>query len=75
MAEPRVQRRASHLECGELVGRLNVKLSDGTMQFIAIPCTKQKLHTDACEFVGVELVVSRRRRDDGHNSIVIPSHG
>ena len=68
-----VTRRHGDIECGELVGQLNVKLNSGQMERIGIPCTKPKLHRDACEFVGVELVISRRRRDDGRNaSIILP---
>lgn len=69
---PRVERRNQSLECGIKIGQLNVKLSTGQMEFIGIYCTKSKHHRDECAFVGVELVISRRRRDDGKNAIILP---
>lgn len=70
---PEVTRKQADLECGIHIGQLNVKLSNGTMEFIGINCTKPRLHKDACEFVGVELVISRRRREDGGNaSLILP---
>lgn len=70
-----VARRRPHLECGAEVGHLAVKLDDGHMEFIVLHCTKSKLHIDECAFIGVELVITRRRRDDGRNAIIIPRHG
>lgn len=68
-----IQRRNEQLECGEPVGRLNVRLSDGSMEWILIPCTQYKGHFDACHFEGVELVITRRRREDGKNaSLILP---
>lgn len=70
-----IARRQEHLECGIIIGQLNVKLSDGSLEFIGIPCTKRKGHLDGCEFVGVELVISRRRREDGRNaSLILPGN-
>jgi hypothetical protein len=82
MSEPRftthpvaVARRNQSLECGEWIGQLNIKLVNGRMERIAIHCTKPQRHKDACEFVGVELVISRRRREDGGNaSLILPNH-
>lgn len=71
-AQRHVARRHPERECGATVGRLAVKLDDGHMEFIVLHCTKSRLHIDECEFVGVELVIKRRRRDDGRNSIIIP---
>lgn len=68
-----VARRNQSLECGEWIGQLNIKLMNGRVERVAIHCTKSKQHKDACEFVGVELVVSRRRREDGGNaSLILP---
>lgn len=68
-----IARRNAMRECGELVGRLSIKLTGGTMEIIAVNCTKPKHHKDGCEFVGVELVISRRRREDGGNaSLILP---
>lgn len=67
-----VARRHPELECGAIVGHLAVKLDDASMEFIVLHCTKSKLHIDECQFIGVELVISRRRRDDGRNAIIIP---
>jgi hypothetical protein len=69
-----VSRRDQHLECSKIIGRLNVKLSSGQMEFIGIPCTKPRLHLDACEFVGVELLITRRRRGDGSDIIYPRGH-
>lgn len=72
-----VARRNPERECGIIVGHLAIKLDDGAMEFVVLHCTKARLHIDECQFVGVELVISRRRRDDGRNSIIIPGsyHG
>ena len=71
----RVARRNTSLECGALVGSLNVKLSNGAVERIGVYCTKPKQHRDGCEFVGVELVISRRRREDGGNaSLILPGN-
>lgn len=68
-----VARRRPDLECGAIVGHLAIKLDDGAMEFVVLHCTKSKLHIDECQFIGVELVVSRRRRDDGRNaSLILP---
>jgi hypothetical protein len=68
-----VARRRPELECGAEIGHLAIKLDDGHMEFIVLHCTKSKLHIDECQFVGVELVISRRRREDGGNaSLILP---
>lgn len=55
-------RANSHLECGEIIGHLNIILKEnGRMQAVALPCTKPKLHRDGCAFEGKELIVMRRR--------------
>jgi hypothetical protein len=69
-----ISRRDQHLECSQLVGQLNVKLSDGSLEFIGVYCTKPKGHRDGCEFVGVELVITRRRREDGQSGLYLPGH-
>lgn len=57
-----VLRRNAKVECGQHLGYLHVKLSNGQMESISFACTKPALHRDACAFEGVELVVTRRRR-------------
>lgn len=58
-----VLRRNAERECGTLVGQLSIKIRNlPDYQTVSFYCTKPILHADACEFVGNELVVSRRRR-------------
>lgn len=59
-----VQRANPKGECGQPVGQLNIKLSRSFLPFetVSFYCNKTKLHLDECAFVGVELVVTRRRR-------------
>jgi hypothetical protein len=72
---PRVARRNQGLECGILIGHLNIKLTNSQMEFIAIHCTQPRHHRDECLFAGVELVISRRRREDGGNaSLILPGN-
>lgn len=60
----RVLRRNASQECGAPVGQLNIKVQNiPNVQTVSFYCTKPKLHRDECEFVGVDLVVKRRRRD------------
>ena len=69
----RIARRNQSLECGMLIGRLNIKLNSGAVEFIAVHCTQPRHHRDECLFAGVELVISRRRREDGGNaSLILP---
>lgn len=57
-----VDRRNANVECGVIVGHLNIKLKEtGALEFIAIPCTKPMLHRDACAFEGQSLVILRRQ--------------
>lgn len=65
MMDNPVLRRNAQSECGLPVGQLSVKIQGSPRPFdtISFYCTKLKNHRDACEFVGVELVISRRRRE------------
>jgi hypothetical protein len=67
----RAARRNQDLECGILIGHLNIKLTSGRVEFIAIHCTQPRHHLDECLFAGVELVISRRRREDGGNATIM----
>jgi hypothetical protein len=55
-------RKNMHLECGVIIGQLNIATVAGETQFIAIPCTELKSHITPCRFVGVELIITRRER-------------
>jgi hypothetical protein len=57
-----VLRRNAQLECGELIGFLNVVLREGgTYERISIHCTKKRGHTDnPCLFEGSSLIIKRR---------------
>lgn len=59
--------RRSQSECGLPVGQMHLKIEGSPRPFdtVSFYCTKDKNHKDGCEFVGSELVVTRRRRDDG----------
>lgn len=62
-----VLRRNSAAECGLPIGQMHLALKrdDKSFETVSFYCTKLKNHHDACEFVGKELVVTRRRREDG----------
>lgn len=55
-------RRNMHLECGVIIGQLNIATVQGQEHFIAIPCTELKNHITPCRFIGVELIITRRER-------------
>lgn len=56
-------KRAS--ECGLPVGQMNVKIMGSPRPFdtISFYCTGDKNHQGQCAFVGVDLVVTKRRRE------------
>lgn len=61
----KILRRNSTAECGALVGHMALKIQGSPREFdiVNFYCTKPKQHRDACAFVGVELMVVRRRRE------------
>ena len=64
-----VLRRNPERECGTPVGQVAVKIQGVGMEVISFYCNKRRLHTDGCEFVGNDVVVRARRREDGRDSI------
>lgn len=65
-----ILRRNSDRECGSPVGQVNVKIHgvEG-FQTISFYCNKPRLHLDACEFLGAEIVVRGRRRVDASEAV------
>lgn len=59
--------RSNPNECHLPIGQMHLKIQGSPRPFdtVSFYCTKLRNHLDACEFVGTELVVIRRRRDDG----------
>lgn len=67
-----VLRKGQQAECGLPVGQMHLKIkgSDRPFDTISFYCNKPKRHLDGCEFVGKELVVTRRRREDGKDPLL-----
>lgn len=70
-----VLRRNAERECGTPIGQLAVRIHGSGVQVISFYCTKPRLHTDGCEFVGNDVVVQARRRGDGHDSVSLLRSG
>lgn len=65
-----VLRRNPERECGTPVGQLNIKIKGiPDFQVVSFYCTLPRLHTEACCFVGSEVVVQARRRGDGRDAL------
>lgn len=65
-----VLRRNADQECGTPVGQMAIKIHGlPDFQVISFYCNQPRLHTDECRFVGADLEVRRRRRDDGADGI------
>lgn len=65
-----VLRRNTEQECGRPVGQMNIKIHgvEG-FQKVSFYCNQPRLHRDQCSFVGTDLVVTRRRREDGQDGL------
>jgi hypothetical protein len=67
-------RRNSEAECGQPVGQISVLIHGiPDFQTISFYCNKTRLHTDECAFIGADLVVRRRRREDGQSAVRVRS--
>lgn len=56
-----VLRRNAENECGTPVGQVSVKVHGlPDFQTISFYCNKPRLHRDECQFVGKDVVISRR---------------
>lgn len=65
-----VLRRNAEQECGAPVGQMAIKIHNlPDFQVVSFYCNQSRLHTDECRFVGSDLEVRRRRRDDGADQI------
>lgn len=65
-----VLRRNAERECGAPVGQMALKIHGlPEVQVVSFYCNQPRLHTDGCRFVGTDLVVLKRRRDDGADQI------
>lgn len=65
-----VLRRNPENECGIPLGQMAVKIQGlPDIQVISFYCNQRRLHTGACQFLGADLVVISRRREDGRDSV------
>lgn len=65
-----VLRRNADNECGTPLGQMNIKIHDlPGFQRVSFYCNQPRLHTTGCRFVGADLVVMARRRDDSEGRI------
>lgn len=68
-----VLRRNPERECGTPVGQISVKIQGiSRFQTISFYCNKPRLHRDECAFVGTNVVVRARRREDQGSAIILP---
>lgn len=67
-----VLRRNAERECSTPVGQVSVKVRNlPGIQTISFYCNKPRLHTDECAFVGADVVIRKRRRDDHGSQIIL----
>lgn len=56
-----ILRANSSIECGQLIGYMNVVLvKDGGFETISVNCNGPAGHRDSCKFVGTDLIITRR---------------
>lgn len=62
LEDDEVVRAKPHLECGQLIGSLAVKMKKTQqIEIIKFFCTRTRGHRDRCGFVGADLLVLRRK--------------
>jgi hypothetical protein len=56
------------------VGQMHLVIDGSPRPFdtVSFYCNKDGGHRDECAFIGVELIVTRRRREDGGNFRTLP---
>lgn len=66
-----VLRRNAEHECGTPIGQVNVNVQGlPGFQTISFYCNLKRLHTDACRFVGKDVVVSAKGHPDAYKLIL-----